>query len=52
VGRVLKRLQIEADLPRLNQTGSHAYRSLFSGAAQQRVAQLWAEDIERFEYRF
>lgn len=52
VGRVLERLRLQAELPRLNQTGSSAYRSLFSDAGKQRVAELWAEDIERFEYRF
>lgn len=53
VQRLCERLQLPCTIPeRLNATAPVDYRDAFSDQARERVAQLWARDIEWFGYAF
>lgn len=49
---VCRLLAIERTLPRLNASEHGHYREFYDEATKQLVARLYAEDIERFGYRF
>ena len=49
---VAQKLGVDARLPHLNQSRSANYQSFYTERSRQRVAQVYAEDIEAFGYSF
>jgi hypothetical protein len=49
---IMRHLGLELHLPRLNTTQHRDYRSYYSAETRERVAELWAVDIENFGYSF
>lgn len=45
-------LNLNVKIQHLNKTNHSSFQSYFTKESQQRVAELWREDIERFEYTF
>jgi hypothetical protein len=50
--QVAQRLGVDAPLPHLNQSRSADFRSFYTPEARDRVARVYAEDIDAFGYRF
>lgn len=50
--QVAQRLGVDAQLPHLNQSRAEDFRSFYSPASRDRVARVYAGDIEAFGYRF
>jgi hypothetical protein len=49
---IMGHLGLDLHLPHLNTTGHRDYRSYFSDETRERVAELWAIDVENFGYSF
>ena len=49
---ICQRLGIEAELPHLNSTNHRNYRSYYTPELRNLVAEKFAQDIERFHFRF
>jgi hypothetical protein len=49
---IMERVGLNLKLPHLNPTRHRDYRSYYSTATRDRVAELWAVDIENFGYAF
>jgi hypothetical protein len=49
---IMERVGLNLKLPHLNPTKHRDYRSYYSAATRDRVAELWAIDIENFGYTF
>ena len=50
--RVAQRLQVDGELPHLNQSRSQPYQAFYTERSRDIVARLYAEDIAAFDYRF
>ena len=49
---VCDKLNVSAELPRINTTVHEDYRTYYSDSSRERVAEHWGEDIARFFYNF
>jgi hypothetical protein len=49
---ILRHLDLDLSLPRLNTTDHRDYRSYYSAETRERVGELWAVDVENFGYTF
>ncbi len=49
---VARRLGVDAQLPHLNQSRSQDFRTFYTRDSRERVARVYAEDIDAFGYRF
>ena len=49
---ITRHLGLDLQLPHLNSTEHRDYRSYYSAETRERVAELWAVDIENFGYSF
>ena len=52
VDRIRKRIGLDVPLPHLNRTERGDYRAYFTAEGRQRLAKLWAVDVENFDYSF
>ncbi|MEL6928966.1 MAG: sulfotransferase family 2 domain-containing protein [Cyanobacteria bacterium J06600_6] len=50
--KIKQNLKLDISLPHLNKTKHSSFQSYFTQKSRRRVAELWANDIERFEYSF
>ena len=50
--QIASHLGVDRQLPHLNQSRSTPYQDYYSEASRERVAELYREDIERFDCRF
>lgn len=50
--QVAQRLQVNGELPHLNQSRSQAYQGFYTEQSRDMVAELYSEDIEAFGYQF
>lgn len=51
-GTVSRQLSLNLSLPKLNTSARGQYRKYFTESSRDAVAELWAEDIELFGYKF
>ena len=49
---VAQKLGVETQLPHLNQSGAQAYTSFYSDRSKAIIADVYAEDVSAFNYRF